>query len=144
MTRVDFYILEDESPATRQVYACRVAEKAYQQGRRVYLHVPDGRAAEQMDALLWTFRPGSFVPHARIEQDADEQTPVHIGSAAEPGHHHDVLINLGDDVPLFFSRFERVAEVVAGDAQQKARARDRFRFYRERGYELKTHNVGRK
>jgi len=52
-----------------------------------------------------------------------------------------LLINLGLDVPGFFSRFERVAEVVDGDETQKAKGRERFRFYKDRGYPLETHKL---
>jgi DNA polymerase-3 subunit chi len=52
-----------------------------------------------------------------------------------------VLINLHDAPPPFFSRFERLAEVVGADEAGAAAARERFRFYRERGYELRTHNL---
>jgi DNA polymerase-3 subunit chi len=120
MTRVDFYVLKAGSARQRSVFACRLTEKA-----------------------LWTFKDGSFVPHLELDQSADnnsdDDTPVHIGHGSEPGHHADLLINLADDVPLFFSRFERVAEIVAADSRDLAR--DRFRFYRDRGYALETHNL---
>lgn len=143
MTRVDFYILDDPSPTARQVFACRVAEKAHQQGHRVYLHTTGPGASAQLDTLLWTFRDGSFVPHGLLERDsAPQETPVHIGHGQDPGPHMEVLINLAEQVPPFFSRFERVAEVITADPQQKALGRERFRYYKERGYELKTHNIG--
>ena len=49
-----------------------------------------------------------------------------------------VLINLHAAPPPFFSRFERLAEIVGADEADAAAARERFRFYRERGYELRT------
>ena len=67
--------------------------------------------------------------------------PVRIGHAAPPDGFDDLLLNLADEVPAFFSKFERVAEIVGGDAAAKANARERFRFYRDRGYELETHQV---
>lgn len=142
MTRIDFYILGADNPAERRLFACRLTEKALTQGHRVYLHVADEQAAGELDQLLWTFRQGSFVPHERIgAPDADLDTPVHIGWGDDPGPHDDVLVNLTGEVPLFFSRFQRVAEVIAGDEPDKAAGRDRFRFYRDRGYELNTHNL---
>jgi DNA polymerase III subunit chi len=52
-----------------------------------------------------------------------------------------VLINLGAEVPQFFGRFERVAELVDQRPELLAQSRERFRFYRERGYELNTHQL---
>ena len=88
---------------------------------------------------MWTFRDGSFLPHVLAGEGED--APVHIGHSAEPGEGFHLLINLGPEVPGFFSRFERVAEVVDGDETQKAKGRERFRFYKDRGYPLETHKL---
>ncbi len=156
MTRVDFYIVAGTTASP--LIACRLAEKAYQRGHRVHIHASDPDQARQVDELLWTFRAGSFVPHRLTgrETPAAEPVPVTIGceagdgpgSGAEPDAAigpdigpGDVLINLDSSVPLFFSRFERVAEIVAGDEQARAEGRERYRFYRERGYHLDTHTL---
>lgn len=143
MTRIDFYILEHGGPEQGPQVACRVAEKAYLAGHRVYIHTSDARQAERLDELLWTFRQGSFVPHQKLETGtpADALTPIHIGWGGEPEVHDEVLINLAAEVPLFFSRFQRVAEIVppGDDARQLGRAR--YKFYRDRGYPLETHSL---
>ena len=64
-----------------------------------------------------------------------------LGHDEAPADRTDLLINLGAEVPLFFSRFERVAEIVSGENEDRALARDRFRFYRDRGYSLNTHRL---
>jgi len=141
MTRVDFYVLGSETPAEAvERTACRIAEKAFRHGHRVYLHVSDDGAAERLDELLWTFRAGSFVPHARWRGEGAPEEPVLIGRI-EPPPGPDVLVNLAPAVPPFFSRFARVAEIVGGGAECRAAARERFRWYRERGYPLHTHEL---
>ena len=140
MTRIDFYILQSGSPGAGNAVACRLTEKAYQLGHKVYIHTADADQTEALDELLWTFRAGSFVPHRRCDA-GDDFAPVLIGHGEAPEIRPDVLINLSGEVPLFFSRFERVAEVVEGEEPQRAGARERFRFYRERGYELATHEL---
>ena len=57
--------------------------------------------------------------------------------------HEEVLINLRNDLPSYFSRFRRVVEIVTADADDRAQARDRYRFYRDRGYEITTHDLGK-
>ncbi|MEW6647679.1 MAG: DNA polymerase III subunit chi [Pseudomonadota bacterium] len=143
MTRIDFYILEGNQPADGRVIACRVAEKAWLAGHKVYIHAADAGEAERLDELLWTFRQGSFVPHQRLEAGtpADELTPIHIGWGAEPEVHDEVLINLAAEVPLFFSRFQRVAEIIPAEEQARQQGRARYKFYRDRGYPLDTHTL---
>jgi DNA polymerase III subunit chi len=139
MTRVDFYLLSGAA-GTAVAAVCRLCEKAVGAGNRLYLRTADAELATELDGALWSFKQGGFVAHERhtgapVE---DPQPPVLIGDAEPPASHHGVLINLGDDVPRWFSSFERVLEVVPEDPAQRSRSRERFRFYRERGYELKT------
>ena len=140
MTRIDFYVLGTADPRPRLVTACRIAEKAWKQGLRVFIHAPE--QARELDDLLWTFSSGSFVPHGLQGGDDDAEQPVLIGAGGEPGPEHaDVLINLADTVPSFFGRFHRLAEILHRHPDTLSRGRERFRHYRERGYELHTHNL---
>ncbi|MGD8525626.1 MAG: DNA polymerase III subunit chi [Thioalkalispiraceae bacterium] len=141
MTRVDFYVLETSVPEERDKLVCRLAEKAYSLDHTIYIHTESPQQAQQLDNLLWTFRDGSFIPHQLHNEQQSETCPVIIGHNHEPESHSEVLINAGNEVPLFFSRFERVAEVVTQDEQQREQARERFKFYRDRGYELETHKL---
>jgi DNA polymerase-3 subunit chi len=141
MTRIDFYILEQRQQQARMRFACRLAEKAWQQGNRVYIHAQDAEQCRRLDELLWTFRAGSFVPHSLDDAPDADAAPIHIGHGNEPQHHDQVLINLAPEVPLFFSRFERVTELVDQDEQVRKQGRERFRFYRDRGYPLTDHTI---
>jgi len=147
MTKVDFYLLGMESDSRERI-ACRLAEKAWRLGNRVYLFAPDKPAALRLDDLLWTFNQGSFVPHAVCERETNSglsdfaaDHPVLIGHAEPPGTLNEVLISLSPEVPAWFSRFTRIAELVGATDDEKARGRQRFRFYRERGYPLETHQL---
>ena len=138
MTKVDFYILQSGS---RENTACKLIEKAYSLGHRIYVHAGSEDQLTKIDHLLWTFRAGSFIPHQRYQENTNEDSPVQLGTHEAPNIDSDVLINLADDVPLFFSRFQRVAELVGPDEQAKALGRQHFQFYRNRGYALNTHNL---
>ncbi|MBL1276563.1 MAG: DNA polymerase III subunit chi [Ectothiorhodospiraceae bacterium] len=141
MTKVDFYIL---STGTREQLACRLAEKAYTLGNRIYIHTETTEQSTLMDELLWSFREASFVPHEQYQAGSESESPIQIGCHNSPESHCEVLINLSSEVPLFFSRFLRVAELVGTEKEAKTQGRDRFRFYRDRGYPLETHELGSK
>ena len=141
MTQVDFYILDERSNGNRYLLACRLAEKIYHQGRRIFINTASEEEQRHMDRLLWTFRQGSFVPHAIMEKADPSTNPVVIGKAGEVGEEADVMINLALEVPASFSRFERVVELIDREPQVKAAGRERFRFYRDRGYPLNTHDI---
>lgn len=144
MTAIDFYILGGASNEARLVTACRIAEKAVLHEQHVFIRPASDGEARQLDELLWTFSQGSFVPHRVVTGAEQEQPPepVLIGHGAEPvSERWDLLINLSGDVPEFFSRYARVAEVVDADDERRARGRERYRYYRDRGYTLNTHQV---
>ena len=144
MTRIDFYIVPENAPsqASAVMTACKLCDKASADGSRVYVFAPDAATADSLDAALWSFRQGSFIGHERLGNALEEPLPpVLIGSTEPPVHYQGVMINLGLDVPPFFSRFERVLEIVDGDAAARAKSRERYKFYRDRGYELVTHNL---
>lgn len=141
MTRISFYILKGEQEHDRQVFACRLIEKAYSQGQHIYVHTDNALQAEQLDQLLWSFRPDSFVPHQAMHEAAAEDCPVLIGHDHTPPRLMDLLVNLSPEQPLFFSQFERVAEFINDDNETKAQGRERYRFYHQRGYDLESHKI---
>ena len=104
-------------------------------------HTASAQQTRQLDDLLWTFQQNSFVPHCTYQEAGETAPPVLLAHDAEPDAGHQVLINLATEVPLFFSRFERVAELVNADTDTRARGRERYSFYKERGYPLRTHEI---
>ena len=143
MTRVDFYILDDSNDAARLRVAARIAEKAMQRDHHVYINTSGAEESQRLDELLWTFSQGSFVPHRVIESAPAEpcDEPVLIGSAVAINEPCEVLINLAGDVPEFFSRYDRVAEIVDSESSRRDAGRVRYKYYRDRGYELNSHKV---
>jgi DNA polymerase-3 subunit chi len=143
VTRVDFYLLPEGAGADPGVVmaTCRLCDKAAGAGLKIYVTTRDAALADAVDGALWSFRQGSFIAHERYTGSAPgEPLPsVLIGSSEPPDSHHGVLINLDTEVPDFFSRFERVLELVAGDPAQRTASRTRYKFYRDRGYELNTY-----
>ena len=141
MTQVDFYILQDSQPDAQALLTCRLTEKAFKQGHQVYINTESGQQLKKLDDMLWTFRDGSFLPPGLYAATADSDHPVLLGHAVNPEGPSDVLVNLSNDVPSFFSRFNRVAELVGGDEAQRESARERYRFYKDRAYTLNTHKL---
>lgn len=139
MTRVGFYIIDNQEPESRTRLAMRLTEKAHQRGHRVFIHCENEAQARELDSALWSFRPASFLPHTLGDDDADEQ--ICIGWGQQPGTHDDLLINLQTQVPEFIGRFRRVAELVNQEPERLAALRGSWRFYRDRGYALEEHRM---
>ena len=142
MTRIDFYIIEEGSAEATDTFICRLTEKAWSQNNAVYIHTLDEQHSTKFDELLWTFNDTSFIPHQFASSENTEKM-VLLGHEAdmEIPKHHDVLINLHHEAPSFFSQFERVAEIITTDEKSKVKGRERYQFYRDRGYALETHKI---
>ena len=137
MTRIDFY----RYAADKHRLACRLAAKAVAKPSKLVVYSPDAKALADFDRTLWSFQATGFVPHVFADSPLAAETPVVLASSGDGLPHHDVLLNLGDEWPPFFASFDRVLEIVGTDEEDKARARARWSFYKERGYELKVNDI---
>ena len=54
MTRVDFYVFESGNEDSFARFICRLTEKAWRKGNRIFMHCPDRHVATRFDDLLWT------------------------------------------------------------------------------------------
>jgi len=97
---------------------------------------------DRIDKLLWTFAPTDFVPHCRADDRLADVTPVILSPSATKLPHDDVLLNLDVDTPAFFSRFHRLIEITGTTSEDTQAARKRYRFYQDRGYEIRHHKLG--
>jgi DNA polymerase-3 subunit chi len=138
VTKVDFYILQQGDENAAMHFACRLAEKAYRSNHTVYLHCDDLAASEALEKMLWQYRDESFVPHSCHPGD---KNPVLIGCGEHAGEHGDVMINLAQEIPGFFSRFHRLAEIVAQQPARLKASRERYSLYNNRGYPLNTYSI---
>jgi DNA polymerase III subunit chi len=140
-TQVDFYLLSSSDSRSRLLTACRLAEKAFDQGLRVAVRTASPAETAELDELMWTFSDRSFVPHAvwPTEPTVAAQTPVLISSAGLPDSHRDVLVNLAADAPAGFEAFARLCEIVNSDEAAKSAGRVRWRSYRDAGLAPLSH-----
>jgi DNA polymerase-3 subunit chi len=139
MTDVSFYKLSGNLQVALAL-VCQLAQKALKTNQQVLCLVADNESAEQLNKMLWDFQASSFVPHG-IGAD---QMPVAITVDSTPGDHHSILINLQAEIPTWFSRFERVMEIIYQQPEYEQAKRDNFKFYKERGYPLSFHDLSEK
>jgi DNA polymerase-3 subunit chi len=141
--QIDFYVLQEQSPDGRFKLACRIIEKAYQLGHRIYVRTSDPDHTNKLDDLLWTFSQNSFIPHQLSSESNSIDSPVVIGENLLATEETDVVISVADDPISNFTAYPRIVDIVGCKDDEKASGRDRFRYYRERGVEPNTHQIAR-
>ncbi len=139
MTQVDFYFNAED----RLQVACRLAAKAVGRGKRVLIYAPEAQTASRMDRMLWTWPAVGFVPHCMAHDALAPETPVLIAAGEEAPEPCDVLVNLADACPPHFARFERLLELVGRSDEEKSAGRERYKFYRDRGYAIANHDLAK-
>ena len=139
MTGVEFHF----NAPDKLGYACRLLRKAWAKGAKVTV-TGEAKLLHELDAALWTFSPLDFVPHCRAPGAPPavlNASPIVLCDSARASPHHEVLLNLGGEVPEGFERFERLIEVVSQNEADRNLARARWKHYASRGYELKREDL---
>lgn len=125
-----------------RIHACAAwLARSASEGKRVLVYAPARDHCEQLDRLLWTYPATSFTPHCRDDETLATETPIVFASGLDHPQHDECLLNLSDQIPPGFSRFQRLIEIVSMDDGVRLAGRERFRFYRERGYPLETRDI---
>jgi len=141
MPKIDFYLLEESSIPHRLDFACRLIEKAYKHKHRIYVHVESVDDAHLLDEILWTYRDDSFLPHHIHGEGPTPTPPIQIGYTKAPEKERDILLNLSSNIPEFYLQFKRVLEIVINNPNAQTIARQRYREYRSKGFDIQTHHL---
>ncbi len=138
MTEIEFHV----NVPDKLHYSCRLLRKAYRSGAQAVV-TADSDLLQLLDKLLWTYSATEFLPHCRSDSPPQKTnaTPIWLSEKLKACSADSVLINLGQHVPDDFERFERFIEVASSDEADRLAARDRWKYYRDRGYSLRRHEL---
>jgi DNA polymerase-3 subunit chi len=115
--------------------------EAHRQRRRVVVFVPSRETAERLDRLLWTQPATGFVAHCPVDSPLAGETAIVLAAHLDQLPHDHCLLNLADELPPGFSRFETLVEIVSTDDPVRLPARERFKHYRDRGYPVESRDL---
>lgn len=135
----------------RIAYVCRLLRKAVGLGNQLVVTAPQD-VLRQMDERLWHMGPADFLGHALmpageaatadvLQQIHRHQARIWLVEDASHCERHDVLVNLMPDVPKGFEQFGKLVEIVSLDDNDRNQARERWRYYQQRGYPIHRHDV---
>ncbi|MCA8927093.1 MAG: DNA polymerase III subunit chi [Alphaproteobacteria bacterium] len=113
-----------------------LAADLYGQGLRLVVRVGSEPRLRSLDQALWTYDPGSFLPHGAAGDGQDEQQPILItmGSAAPNGA--SIVLAVDDCSATPDEGFQRLDYFFdRNDAAGRDAARIRWREWRELGIE---------
>jgi DNA polymerase-3 subunit chi len=115
--------------------------RACSEGRQIMVYVPALDRNDQLDRLLWTQPATGFTPHCRAGDPLESETPIILAQDLANPLHDTCLVNLSNEIPPGFSRFQQLIEIISIEDEDRLPGRERFRFYRERGYPLEDRDI---
>lgn len=133
MTQVFFY----HGAADKIAAACALLGGAYAKKKPMLVFAPDSAIASSLDRMLWTNSALSFVPHCRADSPLAAETPILITDTLDSIPQDERLMNLSQAIPPGFSRFQSLIEVVGQEEEERSAARERVKFYKDRGYDVR-------
>ena len=139
MTRVEFFFnVEDKLQKIAEI-----GEKAIVKNVKLMMFLQNADLANEVKDYLWALED-KFLPNHAPDEVLASDTPIVVDWQGGQLLHDEVLVNLQHPAPIFFSRFRRLIEIVGVDEQDKVQARSRYKFYRDRGYEIKSYDANSK
>lgn len=113
----------------------QILERTYSRGQRTAVQVADEAQVQALDTALWTYEPGSFLPHASSRNQHADLQPILIGTGGPWANKPEVLIAVAVPLPETLEGYTRVAYVFDGreEAQLQA-ARQAWSALKDSGY----------
>ena len=137
MAAISFYHLTT-TPLERALP--KLLERAYSGGYRIVLTAESDVRVEQINQLLWTYDPASFLPHGSNNEPNPEMQPILLSTYAEPLNSQEGVENLlviTDGRKIVQSSFTRILDIFDGnDPESIAAARQRWGEYKNAGHEI--------
>jgi DNA polymerase III subunit chi len=144
MTRIDFHF----NVSNRENYICRLLRKVYRAEQKAVFYSPDATFVRNIDDGLWALSETDFIPHVHLDSPdivlAEVIEPIVLIHEEMETPHCDILISGASETPNFFSRFERLIEIVSPEIADREKARERWRWYKDRGYGIQTFDSAKK
>ncbi|MGE0754570.1 MAG: DNA polymerase III subunit chi [Alphaproteobacteria bacterium] len=137
MTEISFYHLTT-TPLERALPG--LLTKMLESGHRALVVCGSNEHMEQLNQLLWTHDPASFIPHGSTGDDNTGEQPILLSLEASPVNAAKIVL-LTHGQPLDNpEQFERVLDLFNGnDEKAVENARARWTLYKDNGYTLTYH-----
>ncbi len=137
MTRIQFlHGATDKFLAAVEWLALQNAQKS-----RTLVVLAEASSLDRFDQLLWSRPPTGFLAHCRLGDPLQSQTPIILTPHLNATPDDLTVLNLDFEVPAGFERYQTLVEIVSADETDRQAGRNRFRYYRERGYQLDNTDI---
>ncbi len=153
--KVSFYVLSASKAQDFLGFICQLTQTALNKSTQSLVILADNEPLlAQLDEALWANEATSFIPHQRLDTEADEPkasdsiesesiAPVLLAQRLPPNFSGIVINTTAVPVNNFMSATHnalptRLLEIILPDETSVAQGRQKYKHYQQLGYEL-TH-----
>lgn len=134
MTAIHFYHLTT-SPLERAMPA--LLQKMHEVGHKTLVLCEDEARMKQLNELLWTFQPDSFLPHGSTAEPRPDVQPILLATEPDAKNAANMLLVTDGRTPDELDNYDRVLDMFNGnDDEAVQQARVRWKIYKDSGREL--------
>jgi DNA polymerase-3 subunit chi len=130
--------------AVKSRIVCDLADKCYQNSRRVAIYARDEEECKKYDSLLWTWKQQSFVPHRYLETLSESlPEPVVLTTQIDSPADYDTVLMI-DPLPIEqVQQFTTVIDFAEKyDSQGIEQSRKRYKVYKEQNLNIESLQPG--
>ena len=138
MAKVSFYT----HIANYDQFACKLVKTVFLKNENLLILTENQQQAYTFDQKLWQFEDESFIPHQVMTEASDELAErIVIAYEEIQGQINSKnILNLSKQV-VTYSHFERVLELVEQTEEAMDAARERYKMYKNAGFEIEYFNM---
>lgn len=132
--RVDFYHLES-SPVERALP--QLLERVLASGQRAVVMAASDERIEALANLLWTYDPGTWLPHGTLKDGFAAEQPIWLTTAEENPNGAKMLVLTDGMASQRLADYDRCLDLFDGNNEEAtAAARTRWSQAKAAGHEL--------
>tara|TARA_X000000950_G_scaffold209405_1_gene251797 strand:- start:167 stop:553 length:387 start_codon:yes stop_codon:yes gene_type:complete len=119
-------------------------EKVISAKQPLVIRCKDQSHCEEVSYSIQNFSKKDFLPCVQFSDKSADLFPIILSTVSEIPLWADdiiVLLNLDTKIEMTFSSYCRVIEIVDQTELNRQKGRERYKYYKERGYEIFGHRV---
>lgn len=135
---VVFYVLSSSDDQNRDQFVGKLVNKIHSEKRQCDIRLASDSDCQRLDNAIWEFKPHAFIPHAVALQVT---APIQLWNQQIGEPCEDVLLNLHPEFLPTFTQYQRTIEVLDQSDALLQRGRERWKQYRNQGFEPVVHKI---
>ena len=114
-----------------------ILERAYERGHRILLLAASEERIQALNALLWTYKPESFLPHGTAKEGDPDLQPIYLSTEATNLNQAELLV-VTEGVPYpDLASYQMVVDIFDGnDEDILNRTREKWKNLKGQGHRL--------